>query len=103
MKYKEFLQYLEENLDGYGTFMQKAREYQEVKNQKRPAKKRWIDEKVEAAAYDMWKKSMENLYNTLKQEIKSDSEFAWTEFIVNHSVLEGVNEGITELVFDEVS
>ena len=46
---------------------------------------------------------MENLYNTLKQEIKSDSEFAWTEFIANNSVLEGVNEGITELVFDEVS
>ena len=46
---------------------------------------------------------MENLYNTLKQEIKSDSEFAWTEFIANHSVLEGVNEGITELVFDDIN
>lgn len=103
MKYKEFLQYLEDNLNGYEIFMRKATEYQEGKNQKRPAKKRWINEKVVAAAYDMWKKSMENLYNMLKQEIRSDSEFAWTEYIANHSVLEDVNEGISELVFDDLS
>ena len=102
MKYKEFLQYLEDNLDGYEIFMRKATEYQEGKNQKRPAKKRWSDERVKAAAYDAWKKSMENLYNTLKHEIKSDSGFAWTEYITNHSILEDVNEGISEFVFDDI-
>ena len=103
MKYKEFLQYLEDNLDGYETFIRKAVEYQEGKNQRRPAKKRWNDEKVRATADDMWKKSMESLYNALKHEIKSDSEFAWTEYLKKHSILENVNEGISELVFDDIN
>ena len=35
MKYKEFLEYLESNLEGYRTFMSKARQYQIAKNLKR--------------------------------------------------------------------
>lgn len=99
MKYKEFLEYLETNLDGYHTFMQKARQYQNAKNAKRPSKNRWNDEKLERATYDMWKMSMESLYNTLKREIKSDSRFAWTSFIEKNEILENVNEGISDIDF----
>lgn len=101
MNYKEFLASLENNLDGYQTFMRKALEYQAGKNAKRPPKSRWSQEKMEKAAYDMWKKSMETLYNNLKKEIKSDLSFSWTSYIEKHEILETVNESISELDFSE--
>ena len=101
MKYKEFLEYLEKNLDGYQTFMRKALEYQTRKNAKRQKKDRWNEEKIEKAAYEMWKKSKENLYNNLKKEIKSDLSFSWTSYIEKHEILETVNESISELDFSE--
>lgn len=103
MKYKEFLEYLEKNLEGYNTFMRKATQYQRDKNLKRPAKGRWSDEKMQKAVYGMWKTAMEPLYNTLKGEIKSDFRESWCSFIEKNSVLENVNEGISELDFNEVA
>lgn len=35
MKYKEFLEYLESNLEGYNIFMRKARQFQGLQNAKR--------------------------------------------------------------------
>ena len=101
MKYKEFLEYLELNLEGYKTFMNKARQYQITKNLKRPAKNRWSDEKMEKASYELWRKSMESLYNNLKKEIKSDLSLSWTSYIEKHEILETVNESISELDFSE--
>ena len=97
MKYKEFLEYMENNLDGYQVFIRKARRYQTIENAKR--KKKWSDDNVEKATYEMWRKSMENLYNNLKQKIKSDSRFAWTDFINKNEILELVNEGIGDIDF----
>ena len=47
MTYKEFLEYLENNFDGYEVFMEKAAAYQHLKNQKRPVKSRWNENKVQ--------------------------------------------------------
>ena len=101
MKYKEFLEYLQNNLAGYKVFMEKATVYQNEKNKNRTAKKRWDGEKVKRAAYEMWKKSMQPLYDTIKNGAKSDSSFAWMEFIKKNNVLESVNDGISELDFNE--
>lgn len=46
MKYKEFLEYMEKNLEGYRIFTSKALQYQRGKNAKRPPKSRWNDEKL---------------------------------------------------------
>lgn len=101
MKYKEFLDYMETNLEGYQTFMRKAQQFQIAKNTKRPAKSRWDDEKIERATYEMWKTSMEALYNNLKMEIKSDLKYSWTSYIEKHEILETVNESISEMDFSE--
>lgn len=104
MKYKEFLEYMEANLEGYQIFMHKAKKFQTVLNANRQKKSRWSDEKMEKVAYDMWKKTMENLYNNLKKEIKSDLHFAWTNFIETNNIFETVNDGISEMDFsDEVA
>lgn len=103
MKYKEFLAYLEANLEGYHTFMSKARTYQMEQNAKRQKKSRWSDEKMDKAAYDMWKKSMEPLHNNLKAEIKSDFRDSWVTFIEKNNIFEIVNEGISDLNFDGVA
>lgn len=99
MKYKEFLEYLEGNLDTYSIFIQKAKHYQLQQNAKRQPKKRWKDEKMDRAAADMWKKAMEPLYNNLKREINSDLPSSWLSYIEKHGILESVNEGIRELDF----
>ena len=83
--------------------MQKARRYQSDKNVKRAPKSRWTEEKMEKAAYDMWKASMEPLYNKLKHEIKSDLRESWIAFIVKNDIFEIVNEGINDLDFNEVA
>lgn len=99
MKYKEFLEYLEVNLSGYETFMRKAAQFQHAVNLKRPPKSRWENEKIEKTAHDMWKTSMQPLYNNLKKEIQSDFREFWISFIDKNGILEIVNEGISELDF----
>lgn len=102
MTYKEFLEYLENNFDGYEVFMEKATEYQQLKNQKRPANSRWNESKVEKAANEMWKKAMQPLYDNLKQEIKSNISYKWTEYIEQHEVLEGLRDAMADLSFGDV-
>ena len=87
MTYKEFLIYLEENFDGYAVFMEKATDFQETKNQKRPAKSRWKEAKVQKAVCEMWKKSMQPLYDNLKREI---------EYMEQHEVLEGLRDTMAD-------
>lgn len=99
MKYKEFLEYLENNLDGYDLFLLKAIDFQSEKNTRRPAKKRWDDEKVRRAAHDMWKQSMQPLFDNLRREINSNNNEDWISYIKNNDIFETVNDGIRELDF----
>lgn len=101
MKYKEFLSYLESNLPGYEIFMEKALAYQRKKNSGRPAAKRWNEERLNRAAYDMWKQAMEPLYNNLKGEVKSPIPLMWVSYIEKHEVLESVTDSIRELDFSD--
>lgn len=101
MKFKEFLEFMEKNLDGYQVFMGKAMAFHQIANNKRKSK--WPDGKIEKAAYDMWKKSMENLYNTIKKEVKSDLSSSWINFIKNNNILSSVNEGISDMDFSDTS
>ena len=103
MTYKEFLEYLENNFDGYDIFTEKSSAYQHSKNQKRPAKSRWNENKVQKAANEMWKKAMQPLYDTLKREIKSGISYKWTKYIEQHEVLEGLRDAMADLSFDEAS
>lgn len=102
MTYKEFLEYLENNFDGYEIFMEKATAYQQLMNQKRPSNSRWNESKVEKAANEMWKKAMQPLYDNLKQEIKSNISYKWTEYIEQHEVLEGLRDAMADLSFGDV-
>ena len=102
MTYKEFLIYLEENFDGYAVFMEKATVFQETKNQKRPVKSRWKEAKVQKAVYEMWKKSMQPLYDNLKREIKSGISYKWIEYMEQHEVLEGLRDTMADLSFGDV-
>lgn len=99
MKYKEFLEYLENNLDGYELFLLKAFDFQTEKNGRRPSKKRWDDEKLRRAALDMWKQSMQPLYDNLRREVNSNNVEDWISYIKNNNIFETVNDGIRELSF----
>lgn len=101
MKFKEFLAYLESNLDGYKVFMSKALAYQNEKNARRTGKNHWKDEKVRKAAYEMWRTSMENFYNQVKKEVNSDFPSAWVSFIEKNNLFEVLNDGIQEMDFSD--
>lgn len=102
MTYKDFLVYLESNLDAYSVFMDKAIAYQHGKNANRPVAKRWSEEKMQRAAYEMWKTSMQNLYNQIKSNVKSNMPAVWTQYIEKNDVLSSVDEGIRDLNFSEM-
>lgn len=99
MNLKEFLEFLESNLEGYNVFMHKAIQFQREKDAKRPKKDRWTDERLEKAAADMWKVSMQSLHTNLKKTIDSDSDHAWKAYIEKNGILESVNDSISELDF----
>lgn len=99
MNYKDFLEYLRTNLDGYETFINKAMQFQIQQNLKRPAKSRWDDERMQKAVGDMWRKSMEPLYSNLKKEVQSDNQASWITFIEKNNIFETVNDGINEIDF----
>lgn len=99
MKYKEFLEFLESRLEGYNVFMHKALQFQREKDAKRQKKDRRTDERLEKAAADMWKASMQALYTNLKKTIDSDSDYVWKEYIEKNGILESVNDSISELDF----
>lgn len=82
--------------------MEKATDFQETKNQKRPAKSRWKEAKVQKAVYEMWKKSMQPLYDNLKREIKSGISYKWIEYMEQHEVLEGLRDTMADLSFGDV-
>lgn len=104
MRYKDFLDYLEQNLEGYKVYMKKALRFQCEKNSRRPAGKRWSDERLNKEAYNMWRMSMETLYNNLRSAIASDSVVGWIDYIRNNEIFESVNDVISELdFFDEVA
>lgn len=104
MKFKEFLEYLEQNLEGYGVYMKKALSFQCEKNSRRPVGKRWSDERLNKEAYSMWRMSMEMLYNNLRSAVTSDSTFGWIDYIKKNDIFESVNDVISELdFFDEVA
>lgn len=67
----------------------------------RPKKSRWTEEKMEKAAYAMWKMSMENLYNNLKREIKSNNSSSWITFMRERELFETINESINDLDFSD--
>ena len=93
---------LEENFDGYAVFLEKASEFQETKNLKRPAKSRWKEAKVQKTVCEMWKKSMQPLYDNLKREIKSGIAYKWIEYIEQHEVLEGLRDAMADLSFRDM-
>lgn len=49
MTVKSFAEYMANNLDGYQTFYTKAMEFQKKKNDKRAAKSKWNEYKLEKA------------------------------------------------------
>ena len=101
MSYKEFLEYLEENFDGYVVFVEKATEFQVAQNKKRPAKSRWKEEKIQKTVNEMWKKSMQTLYDSLKREVKSAIPYKWVEYIEQHEVLESLKDALADLSFED--
>jgi len=97
MTLNEFINYMTENLESYSTFQRKAFEFQFWKNNLR--KKKWNETRIERAANDMWKQTMQNLYLQLKTQIKSTNS-DWNDYIKRNEIISLVNEGIFEIEFE---
>ena len=100
MTFNEFLLFMTENLSTYSTFYKKALAFQNKKNAARK-KKPWNEAKIERATNEMWKKSMQGLYDSLKPRIENkSSRESWIEFINQHELLETVSDSMSELEFE---
>jgi len=100
MTFNEFLEYLEENLEGYHIFYKKALAYQNMKNNARK-KKAWNDAKIERAVKAMWKTSVQPLYDKIKSAKGNSPIHEWIEYMDEHQIFESVNDSMSDLEFEQ--
>lgn len=105
MTVKSFAEYMANNLDGYQTFYTKAMEFQKKKNDKRAAKSKWNEYKLEKAVNEMWVHAMTNLFNQIKPKVKDKERYlgkvAWYDYIQEKNLFETLNESLTDIEFEE--
>ncbi|MBU7003875.1 hypothetical protein [Pediococcus pentosaceus] len=100
MDKEELLEYIEINSGVKDKFMEKALDYQNEKNQKRPFAKRWNKTKVERAADKMYDQVLTSIYDKLKNNIKSSDSKKWAEFIEENNVLEDLEDSMSDITFE---
>lgn len=103
MLYHEFKEWLEENAIGYKVFMEKAAEYQSMKNKDRSGKKKWNNRKVEKATQRMWGDVVKAAYEQIRAHEgvpKYNGKQIWLDFMEKYNFLEGFNEGASETEFE---
>lgn len=103
MKFNEFIEFLNKNLNSKNTFLEKATEFQNEKNKKRTPAKRWNDVKIERAVDKMWTELAKNVYNKVKPgvTVKSyDANGSWIEYLEKNEVLENIDDMIVDLEFE---
>ncbi|MBC1936735.1 hypothetical protein HCA69_10185 [Listeria grandensis] len=103
MTFNEFSVYMSENLTTKDSFYQKAMEFQNEKNKKRPPAKRWKETKLDRAVNAMWQDIMKTMYDKIKPSIKRDTpdlRQAWLDYFVKYSILESMDEALSEIEFE---
>lgn len=100
MDKEELLEYIETNSGVKDKFMEKALDYQNGKNHKRPFAKRWNETKVERAADKMFNTVLDNIFDKLKPAIKSSDNKKWIMFIEENNVLEDLEDSMGEISFE---
>lgn len=103
MLYHEFKEWLEENVQGYSTFIEKATAFQQMKNKGRTGRSKWNDRKVEKAIQGMWNNVVAAAYEQIKSHEgvpKYNGTQIWMDFMDKNNFLEGFNEGASEVEFE---
>ncbi|MBC2327732.1 hypothetical protein [Listeria booriae] len=103
MTFNEFSIYMSENLTSKATFYQKAMEFQNEKNKKRPPAKRWKDVKLERAVNAMWQDIMKTMYDKIKPSIKRDApdlRQAWLDYFTKYEILDSMDQALAEIEFE---
>lgn len=103
MNFKEFLEYMDNNLDSKDVFYQKAMDDQLARNARRAPAKRWNETKLERAVDKMWTELMKNVYDKFKSSVNSkaaDPYQAWIDYIEKNESLEGLDEMMVDLEFE---
>lgn len=103
MNFKEFVEYMENNLSAKDTFYQKAMDDQIARNARRAPAKRWNETKLDRAVDRLWSDLMKNVYDKFKMAIKvnpSDPYKSWIDYIEKNEALESLDEMLVELEFE---
>lgn len=104
MTFNEFVDYMSENLMSKSSFYQKAMEFQEKKNKKRPPAKRWNKTKLDRAVNKMWEDILRNMYDRIKPSVDKkayDQKEAWLDYMTTNNILDAMDDGLIEIEFEE--
>ncbi|MGM0238474.1 hypothetical protein [Enterococcus sp. AZ103] len=102
MRQTDFKKMLEKQV-GYKIFSVKVHNYLESTNNKRKAKERWSNFKLENKATEMWESLVEKMYAQLDSSIdcnKYNREEKWNEFIEQNEIIVDFNESISDMEFE---
>lgn len=104
MNTEQLQQYVADNSQVETIFMGKATDYLNGKNKKRLAAKRWNEARIQRQAEKMYDQVIESLYNKLHTQVKANRftpAETWIKFINENDVLDGLEESMIELEFEE--
>ena len=103
MEFKEFIEFMDNNLVSKKTFYQKAKEDQLARNARRAPAKRWNETRLDRTVDGLWVEMMKNIYDKFKSAIKSKSSDpyqAWVDYIEKNETLESLDEMMVDLEFE---
>lgn len=104
MTLNEFVEFLEQQLSSKNAFYDKSLDNQHARNKRRsPTNKRWPEEKITREVDKQWKDLMNNIYNTVRTDVKKTipSQKGWLEyFSENDEFIESINNSIYDLEFE---
>lgn len=103
MHYREFVEYLEENLHNKDAFFNRAMAYQKEKNKARQKANRWDQIKLDRAVERMWNDVTQNIYNTIQPKVDKNPimpEKPWLDFFEKNNLLESIDDSLVEIEFE---
>lgn len=104
MDTEQLQQYVAENSQVETIFMEKTLAYLNMKNKKRQPAKRWNETRVQRQADKMYAQVIDDLYAKLHTQVKANRftpASEWIKFIDENEVLDGLEESMMELDFEE--
>ncbi|EGQ0540422.1 TPA: hypothetical protein PF400_000490 [Staphylococcus aureus] len=100
---KTFQTHIESKIKALSIFYDRAFEYQTAKNDKRPKKNRWNEDKVQRTTDEMYNKLIQNIYEKVKSNVEDNGkqpDNQWFLYMEKHELYDSIEMSIYDIEFE---